>query len=354
MINEITTIEDIQNLVREGFTDWKQFGDVSVKRKDNLLIFNYQSLAINWNFFERVSRGLIVDTDTGEIVARPFDKFFNWGENGQKTKGDIVHVSEKMDGSLGILYRRNGEYKIATRGSFDSEQAQWATKYLNAHYDLTLLPDNWTLLFEIVYPENRIVVDYSGREDLVLLAIRERHTGRELSPSMVKAVASIYRFNLPKTYSFSEVADLIQSTKSLSGNEEGYVVLFSDGTRWKFKGERYLELHRLVSGLTFQNALKAVENGSIDQILSVVPDEFLVEVKEWIAMIQARIDKVNGDVQEAYYDAPKETRKEYALWVKNRVPHLQAYMFAKLDGKDIRPIIFKTEAWEVKEHDHTN
>lgn len=72
--------------MREGFTDWQRYGNVTVRRKDDLLIFNYNTMAQyegRWNFFERVSRGLIINHQTGEIVARAFDKFFNWGEGGR-------------------------------------------------------------------------------------------------------------------------------------------------------------------------------------------------------------------------------------------------------------------------------
>ncbi|HRF99146.1 MAG TPA: hypothetical protein PLZ51_28235, partial [Aggregatilineales bacterium] len=74
----------------------------------------------------------------------------------------------KMDGSLGILYRWQGAYYIATRGNFDSDQAIWATIFLRTHYDLHNLADEYTLLFEIIYPDNRIVVNYGQRQDLVL------------------------------------------------------------------------------------------------------------------------------------------------------------------------------------------
>ena len=59
-----------------------------VRRKGELAIFNYTKaaqFAERWNFFERVSRGLILNAVTGEVVARSFDKFFNWGEGGRTT-----------------------------------------------------------------------------------------------------------------------------------------------------------------------------------------------------------------------------------------------------------------------------
>src|SRR5690606_552618 len=123
----------------------------------DLLVFSYNVMAQygeNWNFFERVSRGLIINWKTYEIVARPFDKFFNWGEGERTSTAPLVSLTEKLDGSLGILYRLNGQYKIATRGSLESEQATWATAFINSHYSLENLPHEITLLFEIIYPEN--------------------------------------------------------------------------------------------------------------------------------------------------------------------------------------------------------
>ena len=101
-MDSIESIADIQSLVVSGFTDWKQYGEVSGDRRDDLLIFNYTNKAQfdnRWNYFERASRGLIINRVTGEIVARGFDKFFNWGQ-GAGTTAPILTVTEKWDGSL--------------------------------------------------------------------------------------------------------------------------------------------------------------------------------------------------------------------------------------------------------------
>jgi len=122
----INMIEDLQNLMLAGETNWKQYGRVYAKTCDDLTLFNYSpevQYAGDWNPFELMSRGLILSR-SGEVVARPFDKFFNYGEGGQFPTHPLVSVTEKMDGSLGILYRHDGLHKIATRGSFDSDQAR--------------------------------------------------------------------------------------------------------------------------------------------------------------------------------------------------------------------------------------
>jgi len=344
-MNEITSVADIQRLVTEGFADWKQLGDVSVERDGDLLIFNYTARAQyegRWNFFERVSRGLIINTVTGEIAARAFDKFYNWMQDGKKSDGHVVSITEKCDGSLGILYRVNNEYRISTRGSFHSDQAEWATKFLYEHYQLDDLPNELTLLFEIIYPENRVIVDYGGRADLVLIAARNRFTGDYLPffPDL-KLIADQYHFPLPKVFSFDSIADVIAQTGKLNADEEGFVVEFSDGQRFKFKGDKYLELHRLVFGLSFKNTLQAVMTNQVEAIRSQIPDEFLNQFNAWVKEIEGTRARVQSEAAEVFAQAPKDTRKDFALWVMADHKELSSYLFAMFDGKDIEPIIYK-------------
>src|SRR5689334_6486551 len=122
----IESIADLQAVLLAGETDWKQYGEVNVSFHGDLILFNYSQMAQfqrRWNWFERNSRGLILNVKTGEVVARPFAKFFNYGEEMPADDNEIVSITEKMDGSLGILYREDGQFKIATRGSFISDQA---------------------------------------------------------------------------------------------------------------------------------------------------------------------------------------------------------------------------------------
>ena len=344
MAAQIETIQDIQSLVKQGFSDWKDLGYVSVAEKGDLRIFNYTAQAqfeARWNFFERVSRGLILNVVSGEVVARPFDKFFNWGEGERYTTASIVNVTEKMDGSLGILYREQGRYAIATRGRFDSEQAQWATDFLRRNYNLEGLPQALTLLFEIIYPDNRVVVDYHGKEDLVLLAGRRRTTGEYIPFDQVQSLAEIYGFGLPKVYQFDNAPQIVTAARTLDANSEGWVAEFSDGQRFKFKGEQYRELHKLISGLSFKNTLECVANGKLDELRAVVPDEFLGEVNVWVDEIQATVEKTKQQVRLVFEQAPKTSRKEFALWVMAHHKPLSSYLFATLDGKPLEPLIYK-------------
>lgn len=351
----IKSIEDIQRLVLEGFSDWQSLGNVTVRNFDGILVFNYNDLAqyeARWNEFEIMSRGLLIDAKTGEIVARSFDKFFNWGERGLFTAAPIVSITEKMDGSLGILYRHEGKYRIATRGSLESEQAIWATNFLNTHFDLSDLENERTLLFEIIYPKNRVVVDYGSREDLVLLAVRNRFTGAYLEYPRVRAIAHRYGFSLPNSeYSQISTDDLIAKMENLSENEEGYVAEFADGQRFKFKSAAYLRLHKLISTISFKNVLAAHETGALNDYLGQIPDEFLGEVKQWIAYIETTMQSEMARLEWLFSQSPRlHSRKDFALWVTAKHKADSKYLFAMLDGKDIKPLIYKNYDWKAGEN----
>jgi RNA ligase len=357
---EITCIEDLQLLVLQGVTDWNQYGEVIAKEKDGLIHFNYTPMATflhRWNWFERNARGLILDRITGEVVARPFEKIFNWGEEYENVimplAYGIVRITEKMDGSLGILYRKTRNiaagrrYAIATRGSFESPQADWATNWLyrNHHIDDGWLPEECTLLFEIIYPENRIVVDYHGQSMLTLLTARNRYTGEYYSDKFLAEVACHYKFhpvvhhNLPKNA--KEIARLV---KDWDNNTEGVVCEFDNGSRWKFKAESYLQVHRLLSRLSFKRVLEAMREGTIDDILPLLPPHIRSSVITTMDEITQVCQTTRELVFRVFNNKPyTPSRKEFALWALGDHKAISGYLFALYDGKDILDDIFRKE-----------
>ena len=144
-----------------------------------------------------------------------------------KFHGWLSMFTTKMDGSLGILYWLNDRPFIATRGSFTSEQSQHATEVLYSRYQHAFdkLDRGAHDLFEIIYPQNRIVVDYGSMDDLVLLTVIDNETGNE----------RIEDIGFPIVKKFDGINDL-QELKALEeNNKEGFVVRFKDGFRVKMK-----------------------------------------------------------------------------------------------------------------------
>lgn len=169
-------------------------GTVSMVRHptEPLRLYNYTArcqYAGAWDAESRACRGLIVD-DEDRVLARPFPKFHNLHEHGPESAAGPVslvpplRVFDKLDGSLGIAYHRpsDGQIAWATRGAFMSEQAQWATAWWTEHHGDVDLPDDLTWLAEIIYPANRIVLDYGDRAGLTLLAALSTASGRHVGP----------------------------------------------------------------------------------------------------------------------------------------------------------------------------
>lgn len=128
-----------------------------------------------WNRVTMCCRGLVADDATGAIVALPLPKFFNVGEHEEgrpyapALPDEPFEVYDKVDGSLAVVFHYAGSWRVASKGSFISTQATWGQRYLDGR-DTSALDPRVTYLAEILYPQNRIVVDYGDRRDLVLLA----------------------------------------------------------------------------------------------------------------------------------------------------------------------------------------
>src|SRR5689334_2572498 len=159
LLRDLVDVALLDDMVARGFVSaqWHP--------RQRLRIFNYTAacqFAAEWNEATLLCRGLVVDADAGVVLARPFAKFFNYGQPGAPALDPTapVDVYDKLDGSLGILYPSDGGWAVATRGSFASDQAVHASAVLASRYPSFVPPPGHTVLFEIIYPGNRIVVDY--------------------------------------------------------------------------------------------------------------------------------------------------------------------------------------------------
>ncbi len=300
----------------------------------DLFIYNYTAKAQYdrvWNDITLQCRGLILDGKMN-IVARPFKKFFNLDE---LPVGDIPNepfeVYDKLDGSLGVLYWINNKPFIATRGSFISQQAIHAGEVLHRKYAHAFdkLDKNVTYLFEIIYPENRIVIDYGSEDDLILLAAVDNATGHDLQPPDV---------GFPSVKKYNGIAD-IEALKQLNEeNREGFVVKFKSGLRAKLKFKEYLRIHRIVTGVSNITIWEHLQEGrSFEELLEKVPDEFYEWVKKTIDELTSRYNAILAESKNAFMQL--DTRKETALYFQTQ--KYPSVLFALLDGKPIDKIIWK-------------
>lgn len=305
-----------------------------------LCIYNYTQSAQYegvWNNETLQCRGLIMDSSYS-IVARPFPKFFNLQEainKGEQLPAEDFVVTEKMDGSLGILYWEGDKPALATRGSFISDQAIKGTEILHQKYEHLTFNPQYTYLFEIIYPQNRIVVDYGAMEDIVLLAVLHTETGIELPYEELLE----FRYTFPIVKKYDGIKDF--SKIEARANSEGYVIAFVSGQRFKIKFDEYVRLHRLVTGVNARRIWDLLRNKQpLDELLDRVPDEFFA----WVRHIVDRLDHEYGVIERQAIDEYERvrslpTRKEQALAIKDF--SYRSIVFAMLDQKPFAEMIWK-------------
>ena len=341
-----------------------------------LAIYNYSrecQYDKKWDRYTLACRGLVLDFD-GNVIAKPFPKFFNWEEikddkyahcEGCRRSGMIncayfdecggwemrsvipnetFEVYEKLDGSLGIFFHYEGEWNMVTRGSFTSEQSikgmEIAKRY---NYDKICVP-GFTYLFEIIYPENRIVVDYGKEERLVLLGIINPEGNEVPYEEIVDDGWDI----VMKYKTWGEDWETLK--KEISKDNEGYVIRFSGGMRMKIKGEEYVRLHRILTNFSSKDIWELLKNGEpFEPFLERVPDEFDDWVKRTVMNLRYsfhHIDERAGKLHDGFRygkfnDKEVEpTKKEFAEYVKQFPKELAAVMFKMWDKQPYDNIIW--------------
>lgn len=316
----------------------------------DLLIWNYSHLCQferYWTEETMMCRGLITDLE-GNIVARPFKKFFNLGEGYKPGEpapplpDEPFEIYEKYDGSLGILYWDGESHRIATRGSFESEQAIKATEMLQSRIEECEFRPGWTYLFEIIYPENRIVVDYGGIETLILLDVLDNETGN----SVLDLVEGGIPFQCARRHEVKSIDDLLKVERE---NAEGFVVRFRSGLRVKIKHDEYCRLHKLLTGINDKRIWEMLSNGdSIEQMIDSVPDEFYQYVKGVSDHLHQRYADIEADTEKYVNRARKkdDRAKQAKIIKKCEYPGVG---FAMLDGKDYQKVIWSAIKPKVEE-----
>jgi hypothetical protein len=349
-----------------------------------------------WDSITLACRGVVVDHETGEVLVRPFPKFFNWEEVADRVPvtGDYVYVQEKMDGSLGILFyyekrltleeryniwfnnnvvsgmERNfdptklpdfndpyyeptpvtrGEWVMATRGSFTSEQAVKGLAIARRLFNLDAFKKSVTYLCEIIYPENRIVVDYSEEKLVFLGASIPRAELNWTVATTIFIESEIKPEYIVKTeqyFLFGEGMYNALKEKNLE-NKEGYVLRFYPSNfRMKIKFEDYIKLHRVLtqcSSYDIWENLKQFDKLP-NELLDNIPDEFYKWVEGLEISIRLNFNKIRVEHEAMVAKAREEftEKRDFALWVNslNRAGINHSLLFAIWDGKDAAPYIW--------------
>lgn len=360
--------EGLDKAIADGFVSARKHPDAKIP----LTILNYTHKATIedvWNEVTKRCRGLIYNHHNNNIVSRPPVKFWNINDAKYPETGEAYltanyrkrppAIVEKLDGSMGVLWNYsvdgwNTIYGIATRGSFESEQSQWATEWLrhrNKEIGFAVFDNNHTYVGEIIYPENRIVVNY-GFQGWVPFSIVDTTTGYELDP---KSVARWSRQNMfrPARHFYFNWKDSLKQNRE---NEEGYVLTFhlpaSIGGNWraihrvKVKFENYCRLHKILTGFNPKDVWDMLSNEKpfAPLLTDDIPEHFKNWLLKWKMQLEADYLHLETEAKVAYCKVlacAHAERKDAAQYVLTEFPNVSSIVFAMMDGKDYKDMIWK-------------
>jgi RNA ligase len=298
----------------------------------------------------RECRGLIFDR-AGNIMSRPFHKFFNVNER-EETQAHRLDLNvlfdhvimEKMDGSMIRPILVNGHLRLATKMgvtsvAMDAEawlaaQDRRLKEWLRTMVDLGLTP-----LFEWVSPFNQIVLAYEAA-DLVYLGTRDNVTGEY-------AMDISCPFNTVSQYGSvaGNLADYISRQRGAEGRE-GDIIRFADGHMIKVKNDWYVRIHKTVDRIVFdRNIVALILNEEMDDVMPMLPviqanrvRNFEIRFAERLHSVVENYDRYWNTVVASGLDR-KQYAQEWMPTIKGNDPFAAVYVFGRFGGRDGRAMI---------------
>jgi RNA ligase len=268
-------------------------GRVMVRTDGDLSLYCYSRDTVynaSWDPITQVARGLILDRKARRIVATPFEKFFNLGESNQLAPSGDFEAEEKLDGSMITVFNYNDQWRTATKGSLDSDQARMAQKFIQAD---KLDRVGGTCIFELVGPSNKIVVKYP-KDELRLIG-HYNDMGFESITAREDVIAGLLGVLRPKLFKAKSLAQLVDHVDRLPADEEGFVIQWPNGLRLKVKGAEYLKLHRAINGLSPLSVWDIMQTGNAEAYRRELPEEFWADFDSIHEILSAKLKEILDD-----------------------------------------------------------
>jgi len=315
----------------------------------NLYQFTYdqiESSKIKDHPIVRESRGIILDRDASwSVVARPFDRFFNWGENVTEVNFDWSSfvAQEKIDGSLMILYNYLGKWNVATKGSPDANgtigdnsftfaELFWET-FKQQMYSVSDLDPRNTYMFELTSKYNRVVTSQLNNEGkLTLIGVRDNNTGQEFPVSLYKDI-----FDVVRSYDMNTIDEILIAAKELDpSKQEGFVLVDKNYNRIKVKSEKYVLIHHLKDSIDDERIVELIRTGEDSEVFAYFPDikNRYDEIKKGVDVFIGILDVFWKLYIDENINMSKISQKEFALYVQDIFDEkIHSFFYMRRAGK---------------------
>lgn len=317
-----------------------------------------------WDDYSKQCRGIILDGD-GNVIERPFTKFFtfkqyltqrlmllNDNQVARIPEGPF-RITEKIDGTMTTLYWIGDEPYLATQRSFTNIKAQEATLLLRSRYGhlLDRLDREHTWIFEAVYPETNILIDYGDTRDLFLIGCIEKCSGKPVP---------IPDIGFPRcrdfTAQYGDIKDLRELMALNLPNQEGFVLYYENGSMVKLKFPWYIERHSLLDRMV-TNEKNSWRNH--EAFNAITGDLFQpVEATQIQTALGGKClspDTINGILSQYKNSAPSFYELfGYDWWLNKTITGDRNTIFPLPESFDFtkrarEPHIYETTMWKWKE-----
>lgn len=314
-----------------GLDSLKEKYGISVSDKyDDIVVLNYSQIdSPKFDPLVRECRGLILEKCSWNVVARSFDRFFNFGECPDANKHDITKaiVQEKLDGSLVTAYWRYGKWHFSTRKMAYAEgENSFGVSFrqvIDKAFDVKKLNEydhDLCFIFELTSPETRVVKRYTDYT-LTLIGARDKENCREWNSAALEFLSEDLKVPRPKMYKMSSFEEVVKNSKELPELDEGYVCVWDNDElpigsfyRLKIKNPAYLAVaHMRDNG-------EHSEKRIICLVMLNEQEEYLSYFPEDRQLFQKYVDvwkKIRDDVDNTWNRVKHiEDQKSFALEVK--------------------------------------
>lgn len=327
-----------------------------------LVILNYNQIeSPKTDPIVRECRGLVLSTEDWSIVARSFNRFYNWGEVADEMplfNWNNSVALEKVDGSLVLFYFYQGEWRVNTRGSYANMgmfNTEWQANYFKMPRDFTwqqgilnalglkslnelslYLDPSLTYVCEFCSPWNKVVREYSPCIFLLTCFAGEEEVG----PRDVPLFKTIGHYSLR---SADEVTEYVNSQPEATW--EGCVVKDNENRRWKIKNRRYLSLHKMkgANGDALYNPstlLPFILEGEGDELLATYP-----EITECFHHYKGKVEEAYKTLEGIWHLVKDEKdQKDFALLISGETPFTGVLFNCRKNGANLKDEWRKAES----------
>ena len=387
---------EVQKYLKENGLD-SLVNEFKIKVNDypDRVVLNYDQIeSPRFNPIVDECRALILRKERWEVMARSFNRFYNMGEGVQQSKDgtnmqrivrginnecffdyhvqqfpfEDCRIENKLDGSLLTLYHDGDKWCVSTRkmafaeGTTETGQ-QFAEIFWGVakQYDLlSKLFDNptyknYSLVFELTGPANRIVTPYD-KPDITLIGVRDLkdlHT-REFNGDELNNIALELELNRPGTIHINDAEGLKYFVEHLPSMDEGVVLVceskISSHWRLKLKNSKFVAIAnmRANGNISPKRILKLVMENDHHEYKKYFPEDtkyFDLVEKEY----NDTIERIEG-IYKKYSSI--ESQKDFALSIipETKYSFEKGVLFsARKNGTDIREEIKNREPKSLSE-----